>query len=229
MKKETWVKLTIIGVIAIAFVVWLYRYDGIQYFSLSGLKSLLNEIRAYGILVPIVYILAYWAVCLFFIPATPITLVGGLLFGPIRGSIIISFASTTGATLAFLTARTIGRDWIKNKFGHSAMFQKIDKGVRENGWRMLMITRLVPLFPFNVQNYVYGLTDIKLRTYILVSWICMLPATIAFASLAGALEKGEGDLGTMFMYLAIGAVLIVIMSLIPRFLKKKGYVEDTEL
>lgn len=228
MNKQTWLKIVITSLMVVAVVIWLYAFDGIQYFSLSGLSQFLNAIRSYGVLVPIIYVLIYWAVCLFFIPGTPITLVGGLLFGPIWGSIIISFASTTGATLAFLAGRTIGRDWVKNKFGDSNMFRKLDKGVRDNGWRMLMITRLVPLFPFNVQNYLYGLTDIKVGTYMLVSWLCMMPATIAYASLAGAIEKGDGDLGSMFLYLGIGAVIIVIMSFIPKFLKKKGYIENTE-
>lgn len=159
---------------------------------------------------------------MFFLPGLPITLVGGLLFGPIYGSIVVSIASTTGATLAFLTGRTIGRDWVTKKFGDSKVFVKIDQGVKDNGWRMLMITRLIPLFPFNAQNYLYGLTDIRLGTYMLVSWLCMLPATIAYVSLAGgAIVEGGDDIGSMFLYLGIGAVLIVALSFVPKVLTKK--------
>jgi uncharacterized membrane protein YdjX (TVP38/TMEM64 family) len=89
-----------------------------------------------------------------------------------------------------------------------------------------MITRLVPLFPFNLQNYLYGLTDIPLGTYMLVSWLAMLPGTIAYATLAGAIVSGNGDVGRMVIYLAIGAILIVALSYIPKILEKRGMVAD---
>ncbi len=107
-------------------------------------------------------------------------------------------------------------------------FEKIDKGVEKNGWRMLMVTRMVPLFPFNLQNFVYGLTKIKLSTYIFVSWICMLPAAIAYNFMAGSVVSGEGDLGMTFLYLGIGAVFFVLVSFIPGYLSNKKIVEVDE-
>jgi uncharacterized membrane protein YdjX (TVP38/TMEM64 family) len=228
MDKKGIIKIVGIIVVFAGALIWLFAFGGLEYFSIEALINILDDIRGYGILVPIVYILLYWVVCLFFLPGLPITIVGGLLFGPVKGSIFISIASTSGATLAMLVGRTVGREWILKKFGDSRVFKKIDEGLKENGWRMLMITRLVPLFPFNVQNYIYGLTDIKVGTYILVSWICMLPATIAYASIAGAIEKGEGNLGNMFLYLGIGAVLIVGLSFVPKLLAKKGYQVDSD-
>jgi uncharacterized membrane protein YdjX (TVP38/TMEM64 family) len=91
--------------------------------------------------------------------------------------------------------------------------------VEKQGWRMLMITRLVPLFPFNAQNYVYGLTKISLPTYVLVSFICMLPACIAFNFMAGSVRTGE--FGKILLYLAIGAIVFVIISLVPGWIKKR--------
>jgi uncharacterized membrane protein YdjX (TVP38/TMEM64 family) len=224
MKK--WIKYGVFALVAIGFIVWLYGFGGKDLFTLDNMVTFLNDIEGYGILVPIVYVIFYWLVCLFFIPATPITLLGGLIFGPVKGTMLISFASTTGATLSFLVAKTVGRDAILNKFGDSTTFKKIDQGVKENGWRMLMITRLVPIFPFNLQNYLYGLTDISTGTYMLVSWLCMLPGTIAYAVLAGSIVSGDGNIGKMAIYLAIGAVLIVGLSFIPKILEKKGVVSD---
>jgi uncharacterized membrane protein YdjX (TVP38/TMEM64 family) len=224
MKK--WIKYGLIGIVIIGILIWLFAFGGSEFFTLDNLVDLLKSIEGYGILVPIVYVVLYWIVCLFFLPAVPITLIGGLIFGPVRGSMIVSFASTTGATLAFITGRTIGREAILKKFGQSSSFKKIDKGVKDNGWRMLMITRLVPLFPFNLQNYLYGLTDIPLGTYMLVSWLAMLPGTIAYATLAGAIVSGNGDVGRMVIYLAIGAILIVALSYIPKILEKRGMVAD---
>jgi uncharacterized membrane protein YdjX (TVP38/TMEM64 family) len=105
--------------------------------------------------------------------------------------------------------------------------KRIDEGVRQQGWRMLMITRLVPIFPFSIQNYVYGLTDIPLRTYVLVTFPTILPGTIAFNFAAGSareviLSGGQPEgLKRTGLYLAVAAVFFVVVSLIPGWVKKR--------
>ena len=126
------------------------------------------------------------------------------------------------ATAAFLVARYVAREMVEGWAQSNPVFKKIDDGVAAQGWRMLMITRLVPLFPFNIQNYAYGLTKIGLLTYFLVSWICMLPGAIAFTFMGGSIVSGQGDLGKTFIYLGIGAVVFVIISLIPGWIKKRS-------
>jgi uncharacterized membrane protein YdjX (TVP38/TMEM64 family) len=84
---------------------------------------------------------------------------------------------------------------------------------------MLMITRLVPLFPFNAQNYVYGLTKIGLPTYVVVSALCMLPGCLAFNFMAGSVRTGE--FGKFLLYLAVGAVVFVVLSFVPGLVKKR--------
>jgi len=175
---------------------------------------------SFGIFGPLIYIALYWISCLFFLPGLPITIVGAIVFGPILGTILISIGSTTGATLSFLFARYIGRDFIVRKLGKNPTYEKIDQGVKKQGARMLVITRLVPVFPFNVQNYLYGLTDINIFTYMFISWLCMLPGTIAYAFLAGAIVSGNGDVGKTFIYLGIGAIFLVAVSYIPKVLNK---------
>jgi uncharacterized membrane protein YdjX (TVP38/TMEM64 family) len=91
-----------------------------------------------------------------------------------------------------------------------------------------MITRLVPVFPFNLQNYAYGLTKIGFPTYVLLSWICMLPGAIAFTFMGGAIVSGEGNLGRTFIYLGIGAVVLVLISLIPGWIKRRSKLADPE-
>ena len=86
---------------------------------------------------------------------------------------------------------------------------------------MVMITRLVPIFPFNLQNFAYGLTKVKFSTYALVSLTCMIPGTAAYVFAGGALVSGKGDLKTTLAYLAVAAIMFVIVSLIPGFLKKR--------
>lgn len=213
-------KISIVA-LAILVVVFLLRKFGIfQYLSPDNMARLREWIVGFGILGPIIYILLWVAACIFFLPGLPVALLGGVAFGPLWGTIYTSIGSTVGATLAFLIARYAARGMVEGWVEGNDKFKKIDDGVRKQGWRMLMITRLVPVFPFNLQNYVYGLTNINLFTYVVVSWICMLPGAMAFCFAGGSLSSG-GSLQKTFMYLGIAAVGFVVLSLIPGWIKKR--------
>jgi uncharacterized membrane protein YdjX (TVP38/TMEM64 family) len=221
-KKTNWLKL-IVAVALIAVVVALMKYFGLfQYVSMENIMNLKAWIDGLGAIGPLAYIALFIAACLFFLPGLPIALLGGLAFGPILGTLWASIGSTLGATAAFLGARYVARDMVEGWAQSNPVFKKIDDGVAAQGWRMLMITRLVPLFPFNIQNYAYGLTKIGLLTYVLVSWICMLPGAIAFTFMGGSIVSGQGNLGKTFLYLGIGAVVFVLISLIPGWIKKRS-------
>ncbi|TVR94559.1 MAG: TVP38/TMEM64 family protein, partial [Spirochaetaceae bacterium] len=127
-------------------------------------------------------------------------------------------------SLAFLAGRYAFRGFAEKLVAKNPKLKAIDDGVEKHGWRMLMITRFVPLFPFNVQNYVYGLTKIPFVTYALLSWLFMLPGTMAFVFIAGAASSGA-DLGTIMIYFAVGALILVGLSFLPSILKKKVDVE----
>jgi uncharacterized membrane protein YdjX (TVP38/TMEM64 family) len=188
----------------------------------------LNEwIKGFGVLGPVIYIVIYILGCVFFLPGVALTVLGAFVFGSLWGMVYVSIGSTLGASAAFLVARYAARSLVEDWITKNPRLNKIDEGVQAQGWRMLMITRLVPIFPFNVQNYVYGLTKIRFPTYVLVSWICMIPGIIAYVFAAGAIVSGEGDPKKTIMYLAIAAVFFVILSFLPRVIKKryKGTVE----
>ena len=219
MKQRNKIIITIIGIGVIAFLV---RHLGlIKYIKIENIAQVKNLIEGFGIWGPIIYLFLYIAACLFFLPGLPITLLGGLAFGPVWGTVWTSIASIGGATASFLVSRYVARDMIEDKFGHNHQFKKIENGFKKHGWRMLVITRMVPVFPFNLQNYLYGLTNIKLVTYISISWICMLPATIAYCFAAGSIVKGTKNIKSTFIYLGIAAVFFVIVSFLPRLIKKK--------
>jgi len=227
-KKTNWIKLVIAATVIVA-VVALMKYFGLfQYVSMKNIMNLKAWIDGLGAIGPLAYILLFIAACLFFLPGLPVALLAGLAFGPIMGTLWASIGSTTGAALAFLVARYVARDMVEGWAQSNTIFKKIDDGVAAQGWRMLMITRLVPVFPFNLQNYAYGLTKIGFPTYVLVSWICMLPGTVAFTFMGGSIVSGEGNLGKTFMYLGIGAVVFVIISLIPEWIKKRSKLEFIE-
>ncbi|KXZ39922.1 Uncharacterized membrane protein YdjX, TVP38/TMEM64 family, SNARE-associated domain [Alkalithermobacter thermoalcaliphilus JW-YL-7 = DSM 7308] len=213
----------LIGIIAVfAIVIILMKQFGLfEYISIENLQNLKNWINSFGIMGPIIYIILYTIAALFFLPGLPIALLAGFAFGPVMGALWAATGATLGATAAFLVARYAARGMVEKWVEGNEQFKKIDEGVEKQGWRMLMITRLVPAFPYNVQNFVYGLTKINLLTYIIVSFICMLPGAAAFTFMAGSIASGEGDMKKTFMYLAIGAIFFVIISLIPGWIQKK--------
>lgn len=216
MKKKM---ISLLLILSAILALWVF--DIFSYVSIDRIGEMTQFIQGLGLWAPLAYILAYILATVLFVPGLPLTLLAGIVFGPVFGTIWVSLASTIGASLAFLVGRFLGRDLILMKFGKSDLFRKLDEGIRNQGWKMVAITRLVPLFPFNAQNYVYGLTDVAFRTYVFVSWICMLPATIGYVFLAGAIIGGEGDVIKTTTYLGIGIAVLILLSLVGKSLVKK--------
>ena len=183
--------------------------------------------QSLGAWAPAVFILIWVFACVLLLPGLPISLVGGLVFGAVWGSVWTTLGANLGAGAAFLIGRYAARGMVEGWIEKNKALKKIDEGVKQQGWRMLMITRLVPLFPFNVQNYVYGLTNISFRTYVLVTLPTMIPAIIAFNFASGSareviLSGGQPEaLKRTVLYLAIAAVFFVLVSLIPGWAKKR--------
>ncbi|MGL4798275.1 MAG: TVP38/TMEM64 family protein [Cellulosilyticaceae bacterium] len=212
----------IIGaVVALIALVVILKVTGVfDMLTIDNLQKLKGWIEGFGIAGPIIYLAIYTIGGVAFLPGTPLALLAGIAFGPVLGSFLACLGATMGATLAFLVARYAARNMVEEWASKNTAFQKIDEGVEKQGWRMLMITRLVPLFPYNVQNFAYGLTKIKLPVFILVSFICMLPGAIAFCFMAGAIIAGE-SITQVMMYFAVGAIFFVGVSLLPGYLEKR--------
>ncbi len=169
----------------------------------------------FGLLAPLVFIAAWVVAAVFFVPGLPLTILGAVVFGAAWGTVYTSIGATLGATAAFLVGRHGARGMVEGLLEKSPMLRRIDDGVRRQGWIMLMITRLVPLFPFNAQNYVYGLTTVSLPTYMLVSWLAMIPGTLACNLLADSVLAG--DLGVAARRaLGAGTILLVLALLSAR-------------
>ncbi|GLJ30884.1 hypothetical protein SUGI_0614320 [Cryptomeria japonica] len=149
------------------------------------------------------------------IPALPLTMSAGLLFGNVTGTIIVSISGTIAATVSFLIARYFARERIAKLVEGNKKFAAIDKAIGENGFRVVTLLRLSPLLPFSLGNYLYGLTSVQLFPYVLGSWLGMLPGTWAYVS-AGAFgrafiqEEAEGGLpGGNEQLLTLGLGLLV--------------------
>ena len=223
MKKSIIKILIAVGVVAAVYLVLslVLRYYGVtDDIRLENVPKIKTWVAGFGKIAPLVYIGLYLVSTVFFLPGSPVTVLAGFVFGPLWGIFYASVASIISISIAFLIARYVARDLVEGWVKNNAQFRKIDEQVEEQGWRILMFTRLVPIFPFNLQNYAYGLTSIRFSTYVLVSAIFMLPGTAAFVQLGGAFVSGEGNIWKTLLYLGIAGVLMLLLSLIPRLLQK---------
>ena len=154
------------------------------------LREALTRIAVLGMWGPVIFIALYILACVLFIPGAILTLGAGFIFGVIKGTIIVSVASTLGAASAFLVGRHLAREWVAKKIERNEKFKAIDEAVAREGWKIVGLVRLSPVFPFNLLNYAFGLTKVSLRDYFFASWIGMFPGTVMyvyFGSLAGDL------------------------------------------
>jgi uncharacterized membrane protein YdjX (TVP38/TMEM64 family) len=156
------------------------------------LRELLQWISGLGASAPLVFIPLYVVACVLFVPGSILTLSAGFLFGVVRGSVYVSVAATLGATLAFLIGRYFARQWVAARLANYPKFKAVDEAVAQEGWKIVALTRLSPVFPFNLLNYAFGLTQVRVRDYVIASWAGTLPGTILYVylgSLAGDLAR----------------------------------------
>ena len=210
------IALLVLLAAAIAAYFW---FDLGQYLSLDAFKAQQAQIIAAKDANPLLYIggfsLIYVIVTALSLPGAAImSLVAGALFGVVTGTIIVSFASSIGATLAFLSARFLLRDWVQSKFGER--LKPIDDGIARDGAMYLFTIRLIPLFPFFVVNLLMGLTRIKTRTFYWVSQIGMLPATVVFVNAGTQISKIDSPAGLLSPTLIGSFVLLGIFPWIAR-------------
>jgi uncharacterized membrane protein YdjX (TVP38/TMEM64 family) len=142
----------------------------------------------------VLYAMAYVVGTILLFPGTLLTVGSGFLYGVFWGTVLVSPASVAGATIAFVLARSFARDWISKKVKKYPRFAAIDRAVGRHGFKAVLLLRLQPLnLPFDVLNYALGLTSVKLRDYIVASWLGMLPATILYVYAGSAVR----DLATL--------------------------------
>ncbi|AMV70561.1 hypothetical protein JCM30471_25550 [Desulfuromonas carbonis] len=201
----------------LAAVIATIQFSGAdQYLQQEKLQALIAD---YGVLAPLIYMLIYALAPVLFLPGLPITLVGGLLFGPVWGVVYTIIGATTGSALAFLVARYLARDWVAAKLT-GPTWSKLDAEVGQHGWKVVAFTRLIPAFPFNLLNYAFGLTRVGFVPYVVATFVCMLPACIAFIVFSSSLF----DLlrGSISPRVLLGIGLVGLVSLLPVLKGKLG-------
>jgi uncharacterized membrane protein YdjX (TVP38/TMEM64 family) len=217
MKRSQWIILVVI----IAAITAFFIFDLGQYLHLSYLQENLDTFKDYHQQNPLltagIYFIIYVLVTALSLPGAAImTLAGGALFGLLLGTVLVSFASTIGATLAFLVSRFFLRDSVEKRF--SGMYQKINQGIEKDGGFYLFTMRLVPAFPFFAVNLLMGITKLKTTTFYWVSQLGMLAGTLVYVNAGRALANITSLKDVASPTLILSFALLGVFPWIARYL-----------
>jgi len=192
-----------------------------------------GAVLSLGVWAPVGHVVLFALGTIVFLPGAIFGLAGGLLFGPLWGTILNLAGATLGAVAAFIVGRFVAADWVRGRAG--PYLQRLVDGVEAEGWRFVAFVRLVPLFPFNLTNYALGLTRISLRDYVATSVICMLPGTLAYAWLGHAGREAAAGNGAAIRYGLLAMAVLAAVAFLPRLVgrlrsnKAVDWVEADEL
>ena len=193
-------------------------------------------VKELGPLGYVVYVLAYVVTCVFGLPASPLTIGAGAIFGFVKGTIIVVLGATLGATASFLLARTIMRRRIEAITATNPKFRALDRAIAREGGRIVFLVRLAPIFPFAYINFAFGLTGVRTLTYVLATFFGIIPVTLAFVYISDtAVHAATADMSSTRLAINIaGAVLAVIATafvtrVATRAIRKAGVDESSSL
>ncbi len=201
--------------------------------GIRALEGWLNEIGAAG---PIVFGAIYAVATVLLAPGSVLTVASGVFFGLLWGTVTASVGSTVGAALAFLIARYGAREAVARKVRRNPKAGAVDRAVTQGGWKIVALLRLSPAVPFNVQNYLYGITGIGFWQTVLTSWVTMLPGTFLYVYIGYVSREGLEAAGgaTSVDYgrwglLAIGLVATAVLTVYLSKLARRRMAEQTEI
>jgi uncharacterized membrane protein YdjX (TVP38/TMEM64 family) len=175
-RLTTWLKLALlVGFLAAAVFYFRFTEQGREVTP----EYVLDAIESHGpVAARLIYVAVYIVGTVALLPGTVLSFAGAVLFGAYEGTLYTWIGATVGATLAYLTARLLGRDFVERLFG--GRFAAFDRRIREHGFTGLLVVRLLPLFPFNAVNFGCGLAGIRLRDYVLATAIGIVPGTFVY-------------------------------------------------
>lgn len=232
--QNRFVQLAVVGAAIAALLAAAYLLKSYLHTALEWVEGL----GPWGV---VAFVVLYVLATVSMVPASLLTLGAGAIWGVLWGLPIVSLSSVLGASAAFLVGRYIARGWVRRMLEGRPRFQAVDEAVGEEGWKVVALTRLSPVFPFNLQNYAYGLTGISFWPYFFASWIAMLPGTLMYVyigaaagSLATVGADNEAAGGWRLALFALGLVATIMVTVyITRTARRKlaekvGAVVDNE-
>ncbi len=221
MRRASWIRLSAVLAVVVALSV-LPFFLPLQ----EPIKEFLNWVHGLGAWGLVALALFWIPAAVLLVPGTAITLAGGALFGVPEATAAISLGSTAGACAAFLVGRTVARPWVERQIAGNARFQAVDRAIAAHGFKIVLLLRLSPVFPYNLLNYALALTRVSFRDYALASWIGMLPGTVMYIYLGSTV----GELAALFtrqrtpaelaFYLAGLAVTVIVTVYVTRLARR---------
>jgi uncharacterized membrane protein YdjX (TVP38/TMEM64 family) len=216
-KRKPWVWLAVAGLLVAASLAWfLLPVD-------LWIRTFIQWIESLGVWGVVAFGLVYILGTLLLAPAVPMSIAAGLAFGA-WGIPIVLVAATMGAALAFLVARYWAHAKVRGLLEKRPRLKAVANAVREEGWKVVLLLRLSPLVPFELQNYFFGITDIPFRHYVLATFVGIIPGTIVYVYLGIIVRMGGGGSGGPLTWVFFGAGLlatIAVALLITRKVKAK--------
>ena len=193
------------------------------------LAALRAWIEALGALGPAVFILIYTGAVVAALPGSAITIIAGAIFGSVLGVIVVSIASTVGAALAFLVGRYFARDAIAKWLSKRERFRRLDNLTEKHGAIIVALVRIVPVFPFNIVNYGFGLTRVRFWTYVFWSWLCMLPGTVLYVVGTDAISQAIIQKRVPWPLIGVLIAVLVLLVVLVKLARKRLHEEDKEV
>ena len=194
----------------------------------SYLARFFDDVQSIGIAGPAILAAVYVVATVLVVPGTILTLGAGFTFGLLWGTIAISIGSTLGALCAFLVGRNMARGFVEQKAAASPQFAAIDRAVEAEGFKIVLLTRLTPVIPFNLLNYLFSVTKVRTRDYFFASWIGMLPGTLMYVYLGTAAKNladifagdVQGGVGQKIFFAAGLLATILVTVYVTRIARK---------
>ena len=181
--------------------------------------AIADALEALGVWAPLIFVVLYALGALVLFPAALLSVAGGVAFGPVWGVVLDLAGATLGAGAAFLMARTLAAGWVQRRAG--GRLARLVAGVEAEGWRFVALARLVPVFPYALLNYAFGLTRVGFWPYLGASAVCMIPASIAYTWLGYAGREAAAGEGAAVRYALLGLGVLALAALAPRMLRRR--------
>lgn len=212
-------KKIILFILLVLFVIFFaYQFGLVDFLTdIAGLRAYLEKLGLWGYLL---FILLSIIVAVFLLPGQFLAIVGGLAYGGFIGGLLTIIGASLGSSISFIIGKYVARDYILGRFGNDPTFQKIEKGVRENGISFLIFTRLVPVFPFAIQSYAYAMTPMSAKKFSLISFLTMMPASFIYAFMASEIAA-KGVSVTLLLELTGAGIFLALLAYLPKKISKK--------
>lgn len=230
-RRAGWIRLASLAVVALSLIA-MARLLPVN-LLLDRLGHVVEQLGVWGLAA---FVVTYVLATVLFLPGSALTLLAGAVFGLWWGTVAVSIGSTVGAAAAFLIGRYLARGAVERKLGGYPKFRAVDRAVSQGGWKIVALLRLSPAVPFNLQNYLYGLTAIRFWPYLLASWLAMLPGTFMYvylgyagrAGLAAAAGAESGRSNLEWVLLGVGLAATIAVTLYITHLARRSIQEQNQ-